>query len=270
MKYAIMYEKNFRYFTQIDEVIFKYGKSANNIEDVFNALKELTKQRIIFNVTKEEITKEDMDFFRAVRERHPATALLIRIDHPMRPSIVAECILDDIQFFFYDFADTWDKLTSMVRAGVSDVYIVSDLAFDIINVKEYCKKYNVNVRTFPNVAQISSKINNLSSISSFFIRPEDIPIYEPFIDVCEFFGELDRQSVLYEIYTSNKWLGSLKDLILNFESAVDNSALPPDFVNCRLFCRKKCNQDKCNLCQSMEAVSKTLSKNNLIFSRKKD
>ena len=99
---------------------------------------------------------------------------------------------------------------------------------------------------------------------------EDIEVYEKYVDICEFFGDLDRQSVLYEIYTKGKWIGDLQQLILNFKYSLSNQTIAPIFSEARLGCNKKCNQGKCNICHHIVSTGKILAENNLVFRKEKE
>ena len=58
---------------------------------------------------------------------------------------------------------------------------------------------NIQIRVFPNVAQSRSEI---PAIKQFFIRPEDLNAYEPYVDIYEFYrvNSSINTDVLYEIY----------------------------------------------------------------------
>ena len=42
-------------------------------------------------------------------------------------------------------------------------------------------------------------MENLPQLTKFFIRPEDIPLYEGYVDYMEFFGEPGRLNYCYDI-----------------------------------------------------------------------
>lgn len=270
MKYAINFHRGFRYINDIDEIILQYNKKNFNIVEYLKDKKQ--EQRIILDVTQiEDITAHLNTFILAQRE-HKNFAIKMSLE---QEAAATDLYMANIPFFFEEFADTWDKLVSLVKLNVSDVYVVSDLGFELKDVSAFCKTNGVNVRVFPNIAQVSSKINNLDKIKAFFIRPEDIPIYEPYVDVCEFFGELDRQSVLYEIYQKQSWAGDLNDLIINLKMSLYSKAIAPVFAENRINCNKKCykkvnSQRQCKLCDRIVSIAKTLEENNLVIKEKKE
>jgi hypothetical protein len=73
------------------------------------------------------------------------------------------------------------------------------------------KQKNKSLRAFCNVCQ--SSWDYTPSIKTFFIRPEDLSLYEGIIDTFEFYtDEKDATKInaLYEIYTKDKvWNGKL-------------------------------------------------------------
>ena len=169
-----------------------------------------------------------------------------------------------IPFFYKDNINNWDTLVGMLELGVSDVYIVEDLGFNIINVAERVHSYNAQVRVFPNVAQSAWK--NTPAIKKFFIRPEDMPLYEGLIDVCEFFGKSKDFSVYYKIYAiDKKWFGLLDEIIIGFDGELDSRYLIPGFGKQRIKCEKKCMKtQKCKTCEIVENLSHSLEKSGLI------
>lgn len=258
MKYCIQYYRNFKYFNDIDEIIITYNDKDVNVLNFLEQFSE-TKTRIILDANKIDNIEDNLNIFIAAREAHKNLAIKIKLDSN-------EALLlyeNNIPFFFDEFVDNWDTLISFINAKVSDVYIVNELGFELKDVSRVCKENNVNIRVFPNVAQTGSKIKNLETIKSFFIRPEDIDIYEPYVDVCEFFGPLDRQSVLYDIYTDKKWIGDLRELIIGLKEPLKSKYLMPCFGEERLNCGKKCYQDKCIICDKISTIAKQLEEANL-------
>jgi hypothetical protein len=96
-------------------------------------------------------------------------------------------------------------------------------------------------------------------MSSFFIRPEDLKYYENYIDIIEFFGPLDRQDVLFKIYTDRKWLGDLGVLIIGLEESLKNTVFLECFGAVRSGCEKRCSYSKsCNICNRFLSIDKTI------------
>lgn len=257
MKYCIQFYQNCRYINEVDEITIKYQKQI--LKYLETAPKE---QRIIIDISKvedENIIDNNLEIFSIAKLKHENLTIKMSKFLSNKCEILKE---KNISYFFAEFVDKWDVLMSFIKMGVSDVYIVNELGFELQNVSKVCKKNNVNIRVFPNVAQNSygsnDKKDNLDRIKSFFIRPEDIWVYEPYVDVCEFFGPLDRQSVLYKIYSSGRWLGSLEELIIGLQLPILNKTILLPFGEERLNCRKKCYYGQCLLCEKILSIAKYL------------
>lgn len=256
MKYCIQYTKDFRYLKQVDEVIIPFhSTNLINIKDFSD------NQRIIIDFEDKKEILFNLKSLIEIKELHNNIAIRFLGELDAETATKLEEV--KIPFFFNLRVDKWDTLMGLIELGVSDVYIVNELGFELKDVSRVCKENNVNIRVFPNVAQTGSKIKNLETIKSFFIRPEDIDIYEPYVDVCEFFGPLDRQSVLYDIYTDKKWIGDLRELIIGLKEHLKSKYLMPCFGEERLNCGKKCYQNKCIICDKISTIAKQLEEANL-------
>ena len=128
----------------------------------------------------------------------------------------------------------------------------------------------MRIRVFPNVAQCSTEYTN--DLKKFFIRPEDLENYEPYVDVYEFYGDSNKLLTYYQIYKyDKKWFGPLKDLIIGFNDEIDNKYIIPRFPERRIKCGKKCLKGvSCSMCETIEQLSKTLEDAKMIIQIDKD
>lgn len=254
MRYCARYDRDFRYLKEIDEVLIDYKNKDGELIRFMETIPE--KQRIIVKIMDKNINiDENVSIIAAAAQKHPNMSVLL----PAADMTFADKLREEnVPFFFDKFVSNWDVFMSYSAIGVSDIYIVNELAFEMPEVSKICKEKNIKVRTFPNVAQMSNTTLNLNKLKSFFIRPEDIATYEPYVDVCEFFGPIDRQSVLYEIYTKEKWMGDLEELIIGLNFSVPNQSIIPAFGEQRLNCRKDCYRGKCIICDKIISIANTL------------
>ena len=125
--------------------------------------------------------------------------------------------------------------------------------FNVKILSTAAKKNNKSLRSFCNVCE--SSWLETPSIKTFFIRPEDLKLYEKYIDTFEFYinnTSASRLNTLYEIYVKDqKWFGKLEEIIVGYIGEEDNRFfIPNNFGEKRLNCNKKCMQDneKCNIC----------------------
>lgn len=174
----------------------------------------------------------------------------------------------EMPYFMGLIVTNFDQLQYLLEKGVSEVYLAEDICFDLLRVKRLCSRYGVTVRAFPNVGQCSVKAG--PALKKFFIRPEDVKEYSDVIDTLEFWGTLDRQETLYEIYTSGEWFGDLKDLILDFDLSFDSMRIIPGFARARKTCGRKCMKgDRCTICDRMLSISKLLEERDFIIRQPK-
>lgn len=253
MKYSVPYYKNFRHFDTVDEIILQYSKHNNNITE-FVKKHYKDEQKIVVDITR--ILEE-------IEQTIPVLQNLIKVhsNTVIKTSIIDYEILkeNNIPYFFVEFCENLDEVYAHIHAGASEVYVVSGLGFQITEVAEYCHNNNVLIRVIPNMAQHSYGMGDLvPSITKFFIRPEDIHYYEPYVDICELMIAGDRLSVLYEIYKNEEWLGDLNLIIAGVDEGIPNKGILTDFGNARLQCRHKCMLRKCHLCEQCEHLTKIL------------
>lgn len=164
------------------------------------------------------------------------------------------------KIYFNIYIRDWDTLYEYLDRKVSDIFITEQLGFEVDRVAEIAHAKNIQVRAFPNVAQV--QYNQLSDIHKFWIRPEDVELYEDYIDVLEFFGEKEKQPIYYDIYAvDKKWMGDLKEIIIGLKDSLDSTRLAPRFGMKRVYCGRKCLKgDSCKMCNHVMSLAKTLEK----------
>jgi hypothetical protein len=131
----------------------------------------------------------------------------------------------------------------------------------------------VNIRMYPNVAQAPTICEAFSpegeDIKKFFIRPEDLDQYEDYVDVIEFFGPLDKQDVLMDIYKDGYWMGGLDELIIGFKDKINCMNLMPDFGFYRLACGHRCDLEKCNYCDISKSLAAELKAKDIYIKKER-
>lgn len=252
MKYCINYAKDFRFMDEVDEIILNhYSGSDFVIEFVPKLVKENKSQRIIVNlldIKTDKISEPIIYIAKLIHDGYNMAAIILD-----KKEIIDMCKENNVPFFFSKHATNLETAYSMAEMGVSDVYVVEELGFRIKDLKYLKDKYNIKIRVFPNIAQ-SAKNSIIKPMERFWIRPEDTELYEPYVDVFELLSGEDtsRLSVVYEIYKQRQWLGTINDLILDFqEPIVPNTGISPHFGDMRLNCGKRCHLGRCNICTQM-------------------
>ena len=268
MKYCLPYIVGSQYVEKADEVILEY-----NMEKILNFIKNvserqsLTNGTIIIKATQKDLLKSDnTQVFTALKNDYNLDVkLLIAGDYNDNiETYIEKCRHLGIPFFFETYVRDWDTFHGLISIGVSDVYIVEEMGFSLSKLGQIAHASSVSIRAFANVAQ--SKWSQERGVKSFFIRPEDIGLYAPYVDVIEFYGDDNRQEVSYKAYAEDgKWFGDLRELIIGLDTELDSRFIVPMFAEARLDCEKKCQKLRpCNICTRIVDNSKVLEANGFI------
>ena len=165
-----------------------------------------------------------------------------------------------IPFYFELVIGDWEYFNFFTSLNISEMFIGDALAFSLKDVHKRLRQLHkhIKIRVYPNVAQ--STVLSSASIKKFFIRPEDMGFYQGLVDVCEFYGDIDKNNVYYKIYAKDKkWLGSLHELILDFDAPVSNPLLTGYFAIERLNCGKRCLKgESCKICEASVRLTQDL------------
>lgn len=264
MKYCVDFKKDFKYLNEIDELTINYRPEDKTLIDFLLLYKN---KRININIEKPEefLSKNCIKDFDMIKKAYPDIDFAFKI--PYNTELIEK--INGYKFFFKDFVNDLDILNACIKYEVSDIYIVENLGFELLTIGNFLHKNNIRVRVFPNVAQ--SKCSKTPALKKFFIRPEDINIYEPYVDVMEFFEKPEPESIetYYKIYAiDKKWFGKLNELILSFDSKeeIDSRHILPSFAKYRLNCGKRCfKTGNCNICYAIKNLAQTLEKEHIII-----
>ena len=268
MKYAIRYFRDSDAITTADEIIIKQPSFFCPMDSLERFDKQYTpEQRIVIDLTKENVPFTDrekiekqMETYAEFAKNRGNVAFKINYYSPNYSVILTELYRTETPFFFNTMCNTRTQVHHMAGMGVSDIYVCGELGFELKPVKEYCAKHNINVRVYPNFSDIEGACG-------FFIRPEDIKLYEEYVDICEFYtedvesseaGSIVRQDVLYEIYTKGRWNGFLHNIIYGLEEEIYNPTLVTSFGVARKVCRRDCllNENMCHICPTVVEISR--------------
>ena len=177
-------------------------------------------------------------------------------------SIIPECSLRNIKFYYKYPVTSYFELEGLKELGVCYILVGTPLMFDLKNISSY----GIPLRAIPNLAY-EPYIKHKNGIIGGWIRPEDVNVYEQYINVFEFYAPkaLDKEAALYRVYAENKtWSGNLNLLIdyLNFD--VDNRLFydAENFAIRRMNCKQKCiSGHSCHYCiDQFQFVNTTLKK----------
>ena len=266
MKYCINYSNKSHIIDKVDEILIRYDK--NKILELFTQfIPAHLNQRVIVQLIEEDNIDTIVNNLKKIISIYNENKdIKFDIQLPFYNQKFMEELKDtNLKYFFKAAANSWDKFTGLISQNVSDIYITDELAFELDKVAEIAHKNNIKVRIYPNVAQ--SRWDKLSDILKFFIRPEDIEMYEPYVDVCEFYGDKAQQiDTYYKIYQEDKkWFGDLQEIIIGLDSKIDSRYIIPRFAEKRIKCGKDCLKNgKCEMCKRILDLSEQLENAHLI------
>lgn len=261
MKYCIDYYKNSKAINEADEFIIKYTKKNDVLIDFLEKYKNI---RINLTI-EEELTFNELKLLKTISNNY--SNLVLRFNH-YNPETIEDIVECGVPFFFANRINNWDEFLGFIELGVTDIYIVEDLCFELDKVSLLAHQNNIQLRTYPNVAQSSWK--DTLDIKKFWIRPEDVDLYSKYIDVFEFFGTSQQIPTLLKVYKKDKhWYGPLNELIIGLKSDIDSRFLISKFAEKRAICGKKClKNNKCKHCEKIISLSKSMQEAKILAKNK--
>lgn len=176
----------------------------------------------------------------------------------------------DYKVFWAFPASTYWELQGLLDLDVDQVILDAPLYFDLPNVKRICAD-KAEIRLVVNKC-INGYMRRKDGICGTYVRPEDVEIYEPFVQHMEFDTDsLQKEHTLYHVYAENKyWPGNLNLLLTYLNAEVDNRGFevipnddndPKAFAHRRLTCKQKCQENgRCNYCYQMFSFINTIDK----------
>lgn len=266
MKYAVTYLNNpstFDKYSEIDEISFPFFDDEVIMPAITTFIKPW--QTIIINLANEREKPFDEIYptLEWIHEHHEN--LIVKIDLRLQRHLITPLLNHNIRFFFRNFVTDFSTLATMQQLGACAAYLTEDICFNLDRAQYYREK-GMRLRVFPDVIQVAKGAFNQPNINNFFIRPEDTATYEKYVDVFEFFRKDNHLETIVEIYKKRKWLGKLSQIIIDYDDdSVSNEALPPLFGGFRTNCRKRCLENKCQLCSTSLAFAETLESGNMSF-----
>ena len=270
MKYCFNYNRRSEVLHLLDEINIKFD--PEDLDLIFDYILEHQHQRINAKVTEQgHIYKYNLlEKFEAFKDEHPnANFAIILPKYDLK--LAQLCQQKELDFFFDMVVRDWETFNTFITAGVSDIYLVEQMMFEIKDAAAAAHKAGVKVRTFPNIAQ--RRYEETKSIKCFFIRPEDVDLYEGLVDIMDIYTiDEINQDVVLEIYKDDKmWWGPLREIIVGLDNDIDGRYIIPRFGERRLNCGRKCFKGhRCDVCETVEGLSKNLEKAGLLIQYEKE
>ena len=267
MKYAVSWQSNFRHLKDVDEIIFESESDSqlSQIEDLIQPhqtaivkLDTLPENQIAIVLPNLLTLKTDIN---------DRLVVMINLAQEKFIDVLTEY---NIKFMFSNYARTKEGFFAMAEAGACSIYVVEELAFNLKDLQYIREHFNTGIRIFPDIAQSTKGSGKyINPLTKFFIRPEDLELYEDLIDVCEFYHLGDQLSVIYEIYRQGQWLGNLSDIILSLDMDIENTTIAPHFGKMRVNCNKCCLCGRCFICTEIAELAEKFKEADLEIIKKR-
>lgn len=271
MKYAAHFSNKIE-LDVFDEIFIPYKQQEQSLP---HFLKEHSTQRIILEISdiNEFYGNKEWEYLNLVYQKY--SNFIICFSAFCQFQELPELVIDCMKYLEMPYmtgmkVTNFDQLNYICEKGVCSVYLAEEICFDLRRAKWVCDRYGVQIRAFANVAQ--GCIRSGPAPKKFFIRPEDVEEYSDCIDIIEFWGPLDRQYILYRIYSKGFWYGDLNEIILDLNLPFDSRCIIPEFARIRKNCGRKCMRGgSCSICKKAYDFSKQLKTENRGFNyTKKD
>lgn len=252
MKYCLDYFNKSEYEYEVDEIIIDADDTGKHYAEFIDSHPD---QRIIIRICPDEDKLfAVVDELVELAKTHKFTIL---VDYHEVVEFVPKFEKEGIPCYNGYIYNHWEEFNMALNSSATDIRISGELAFSLNKVAAMAHEVGKKIRV---IANNPYENNVLPIYKHFFIRPEDVEYYEPYVDVIEFsVGSLPKFDVLYKIYTKDKsWYGDLGELIYGLKD-IDSRCVLPTFSIRRMTCGRRCIKGtKCTLCESTIELSRAM------------
>ena len=242
IKYCLRSRLSYIYLQKADEIRFDY----RDRETIFDFVEKYPNKTFILFPGNEPFNWEE------IRKYNSAC----QSNFVLNVRSVNEAILakeNNIKFMLnYEATSYWD-LEGLVNLGAEYAYVGIPLFFNLKNTLNY----NIKLRAVPTVAYNHALSHN-DGVCGQWIRPEDVELYEDYIDVLEFEPcEIKREQTLFIVYAEDKKFNTRLDILVqDLGSNAINRLIPPNLAEARISCRQKCKTgSSCKLCYNILSLA---------------
>lgn len=248
-----------------DEYNISFNQKNNDFDTLFDFLNK--HKDIRFNILIEDMTIQQMVAAATVNKNTH-----FRISQVMPPNQLKEMKERKLLFFFdvIHAPSSFCLLEEQLQFGVTDTYIYDDLCYNLIKVKELCKKYNVQIRMILNKLP-SRRLDKGINAKAPYFTPESIKDLEQYIDIVEFdSSSWIKIETYYRIwFQRQEWHDNLSYLYKDLELDIPNQSLIPNFLTFKMNCNYKCSYGSpCNKCEQFVEIAQDLRDKNIYYEKR--
>lgn len=243
MKYMMSCRQTLVQLQKADEIRMDY-KDIDRIRDFVSADWTCTADVIIY-ISNEDKPEVNWDILKSYKE-------VLNIIIAIEDAGYSRTVIDNGFEWFWSYpASSFWELQGLLNLGVCQVIVDAPLFFEMEKIHHLCKG-RAEVRVVANHCYNRfMPREEKTGVFGVYIRPEDIPYYEPYVQHIEFETDgLKQERAYIRIYKDQGlWPGNLKILIPKLGIDVDNRGYDADFGKRRLNCRQRCQSTgKCRYC----------------------
>lgn len=243
MKFSMSSRQSPEYLQKADEIKVQW-RDRRIIPDLFekypNATINLTRY---FQDSQEAIDWKQISTYNILSKGKFVLGLTMT-------SEMIEARANNYKFYYLSAIRTFQELNEVADFGVCRIRLGAPLFFQMDKVR---KIYGGPIYAIANMASNDSVFEHKEGVTGLWIRPEDIPTYEPYIELIEFIGDQKQEQALFRIYAEqHKWSGELGMVVQDLNYPCTNRMIPPTLAETRLNCGQRCQEGgRCSICYRM-------------------
>ena len=243
MKFSLSSRQTSEYLNKADEIKVQW-RDRNIIPDLFEKYPNATVNLCrYFQDSEKEIDWQQLDNFNILGQGRFILGLTLTNE-------MIEAESRGYNFYYLAAVRTFQELNELRDFGVCRIRLGAPLFFQMDIVR---KVYSGPIYAIANMASNDSIFEHSNGVTGLWIRPEDVSIYEPYIDLIEFIGDQKQEQALYRIYAEqHTWPGELSMVVQDLNYSCTNRMIPPSLAETRLNCGQRCQEGgACRICYRM-------------------
>ena len=187
MKYTLSSRQTPEYLAKADEITVQY-RDRNIIYDLVEKYPTagINLVRYYQESTQNLVDWNEIETFNTLAQGRLIIGLTL-------PEEVIEARQRGLKYYYLAEARTFAELRDFLRLGVCAIKITAPLFFQMDKVKQIC---DVPIRAVANIANLDAVFTRPDGVTGTWIRPEDVELYEPYIDIIEFVGKQSQEQAL--------------------------------------------------------------------------
>ena len=249
MKYTVHGRQSYSILQEADEIRVEW----RDRERIMDFIERIPDKTILLEADVAQIIADDAwNYLTMIKEK--MNLILVIKDLSTVPNVQRL----GFKWFWAFPVSNWQEFRTVIALNPEYILLGGSLFFDLRNVKT---KTSIPIRLCAN-GGYDFYLPAESRLCFPWLRPNDVSVYEPYVDALEFYGDdLPQEATLLKVYKSQKWPGNLNFIINHLNIDVDNRSISEEFAEVRIGCRQKCMENgSCHYCHHTIHFAETLRK----------